>query len=64
MHPIELEDNHEMTPEEKAHFYLSQAIDCLKINKPNDRSDKDRHYAIVITEIEKVQAIADRFLKD
>jgi hypothetical protein len=62
MHPDDLEDKHEPTPEQLAHLYLSQAIDCLKAYKPNDRSDLDRRYAIVITEIEKVQAIADRFL--
>lgn len=28
----------------------------LKARKPNDRSDKDRHYAVAITEAEKLLA--------
>ncbi len=29
----------------------------LRAQKPNDRSDKDRYWAIVITEVEKAKAI-------
>ena len=29
----------------------------LRQQKPNDRSDKDRYWAIVITEVEKAKAI-------
>lgn len=31
-------------------------IDALKAEKPKDKSEKDRHYAIAITELEKALA--------
>lgn len=34
--------------------FLRNALEKLKAEKPNDRSDLDRRYAICITEMEKV----------
>lgn len=33
---------------------LNAALQTLQAAKPRDRSDKDRHYAILITDLEKV----------
>lgn len=41
---------------------LEFALDDLKGNKPNDRGDQDRRWAIVITETQKLLAIARAFL--
>lgn len=35
---------------------LKDDMEMLRRSKPNDRSEKDRRYAIVITEMEKVVA--------
>jgi dTDP-D-glucose 4,6-dehydratase len=35
---------------------LEQALETLSKAKPNDRSEKDRRYAVTITELEKVIA--------
>lgn len=35
---------------------LRAALEKLKSEKPNDRSEKDRRYAIAITELEKAIA--------
>jgi hypothetical protein len=35
---------------------LKDDLEMLRRSKPNDRSEKDRRYAIVITELEKVVA--------
>ena len=43
--------------EDGVHFYLDAAINSMKVNKPNDRSELDRRYAILITEMEKFLAI-------
>lgn len=32
---------------------LQQALATLKANKPNDRSEQDRAYAVTVTELEK-----------
>ncbi len=40
------------TPKE----FLRYALEQLKAEKPNDRSEKDRHYAVCVTEMEKVCA--------
>lgn len=41
---------------------LMHALALLQDHKPNDRSEKDRHYAIVITELEKVYAYYKTFI--
>ena len=41
---------------------LSDALSTLKNSKPNDRSERDRRYAVLITEMEKVLAYAFLFL--
>jgi hypothetical protein len=35
---------------------LVKLIELIKFAKPNDRSDLDRRYAILLTELEKVYA--------
>ncbi len=35
---------------------LWEALDALKANKPNDRSELDRRYAVAITDQERVIA--------
>lgn len=40
----------------KEHSLLVEALEELREAKPNDRSDKDRRYAILITELEKLIA--------
>jgi hypothetical protein len=41
---------------------IASAIIALQTQKPNDRSELDRRYAIVITEAEKLLAITKMFL--
>jgi hypothetical protein len=36
---------------------LNDALAGLKAEKPNDRSDKDRYFSILITDLEKVIAL-------
>lgn len=36
----------------------------LKVSKPNDRSEKDRRFAIVITDLEKVKAYFQVYILD
>jgi hypothetical protein len=47
-------------PEETFHMHIGQELDQLRQkiadNKPNDRSDADRNYAIVLTDLQKVAA--------
>lgn len=47
---------------EEAYKHLDYAMDHLKNAKPNDRSDKDRKFAIVMTQLEMLQAIVAMFL--
>ena len=44
---------YEITPQE----LLDQLLGTLKEAKPNDRSDQDRYFAIVITDVEKARAV-------
>lgn len=44
-------------PEENALFHFEALLDALRSEKPNDRSDKDRYFAIVITDVEKAKAV-------
>jgi hypothetical protein len=48
--------------ETTAREFLEMALETLKAEKPNDRSELDRRHAIVITEIEKVIAYYDQFI--
>jgi hypothetical protein len=43
---------------------LMEALQTLKYNKPNNRSDADRYWAIVITDMEKVIAFYNRYILD
>lgn len=41
---------------------LSELVEKMKSAKPGDRSDMDRRFAIVITELEKVEAYFAHFI--
>lgn len=41
---------------------LDNAVRTAKLNKPNDKSDLDRRYAIVITDLEKVLAYVSQYI--
>jgi hypothetical protein len=43
-------------------MYIKDAIEVLQMNKPEERGEDARRCAIVITELEKVQAITKQFL--
>ena len=43
----------ENTPQE----LFEQLLAALKESKPNDRSEQDRYFAIVITDVEKARAV-------
>jgi hypothetical protein len=49
-------------PVPKALQLIADALSELRADKPGDRSETDRRYAIVITEVEKAEAIARYFL--
>jgi hypothetical protein len=46
--------------EETFHMQIGKELEQIRRkiadNKPNDRSDADRNYAIVLTDLQKVQA--------
>lgn len=46
-----------MVPNKTAVEQFEELLAALREQKPNDRSDKDRYWAIVITEVEKAKAI-------
>lgn len=47
-----------MAPRENTPQYLfEQLLTALKETKPNDRSEQDRYFAIVITDVEKARAV-------
>lgn len=47
----------EISPEDTVSLEaLKAALELLKAGKPNDRSEKDRRYAVAITELEKTLA--------
>ena len=46
-----------------AQQYIADAISVMQMNKPTERGEDARRWAIVITELEKVQAVALQFLK-
>lgn len=46
----------EPEPNEKCWDSMNKALEDLKRNKPNDRSEEDRRYAVTITEMEKAIA--------
>ena len=45
-----------ISADEFAWFKLKDALAALKEGKPNDRGEKDRAYAVTITEMEKIVA--------
>lgn len=54
-----------MTETQDDSFLLMRLNNALKLAremKPNDRSEKDRHFAIAITELEKVIAYFYRWV--
>lgn len=54
------------TPEEKpqeqdVHAAFLELLNKLTLAKPNDRSSRDRYWAITITEVEKAYAVFQTF---
>lgn len=49
-------------PYEYVYDLLVLALDKLKDSKPNDRSELDRHFAIAITDMEKVRAYFNTYV--
>lgn len=45
-----------MVPRKTVEWYFEELLAQLREQKPNDRSEKDRYCAIVITEVEKAKA--------
>ena len=43
---------------------IHNAMQTLKDNKPNDRSERDRFFAIAITDMEKVFAYVKLYIVD
>jgi hypothetical protein len=43
-------------------YHLQVALQAMKDNKPNDRSPTDRHWAVAITDMERVIAYFDYFI--
>ena len=46
-----------VAPDKTVTWQFEELLEWLRRDKPNDRSDKDRYWAIVITEVEKAKAI-------
>jgi hypothetical protein len=51
-------------PDDETVAAIQQAIETARKNKPNDRSEADRAYAVVITELEKALAYAKTFIQN
>ena len=51
-----MDDMPEMTQDEEVEAALLKLLDLLETNKPNDRSDKDRLWAIIRTDAQKLLA--------
>jgi hypothetical protein len=69
MHPMPSDDyanprpSTPVKPQEHDDLYaLQQTLSRLVSNKPNDRSPKDRHYAVMITDLEKIIAYYRYFI--
>lgn len=43
---------------------IENAIAVLRLGKPNDRSEKDRYWAIVITDLEKSLAVFKTYISN
>lgn len=46
-----------MVPGKTVEWYFEELLAQLREQKPNDRSEKDRYWAISITEVEKAKAV-------
>jgi hypothetical protein len=51
-----------ITEEEKLSDEIKDVIEHMKAAKPNDRSEKDRRFAVTITELEKAYAHFETFV--
>ena len=49
---------------EKTKKQIQIAIDYVRAEKPNDKSELDRRYAIVLTELEKIQVLINHYLEE
>ena len=52
-----IQDDVKNFDDNKAWELLRDALAALKLAQPNDRSEKDRYYAICITDLEKVLSL-------
>ena len=55
-YPNGTEERQPRKPEAEIHFELYEVLRFMTEYKPNDRSEQDRHWAIAITDLEKVIA--------
>jgi hypothetical protein len=46
-----------VVPDKTVTWQFEELLAQLREQKPNDRSDRDRYWAIVITEVEKAKAV-------
>lgn len=46
-----------MEPEKTVKLHFEELLAAMREQKPNDRSERDRYWAIAITEVEKAKAV-------
>lgn len=56
--------NDEVTPQEQAWGQLEDTLNAVKFARPGDRSMKDRAYAVVITDLERIVAYYDYWINN
>ena len=64
MTQVDFDSNIPPTPAEICEQAIANALFTLRTNKPNDRSEKDRYYAVTITDLEKALAYFITFVLD
>ena len=53
-----------MNPMDEIQIHLLEASIAMQGKKPNDRSDLDRHYAVLITDLEKLLTLYCAWIVD
>lgn len=56
-------ETEKMLSDQRVLIILQGNLETLRENKPDDRSERDRRYAITITEMEKVVAYFKTWVK-
>ena len=51
----------ETNKEQGVRDLFAYMVEVLREEKPNDRSERDRYWAIVITEVEKARAVFEMY---